>query len=139
VSSSYITLNISSENNQTPYKTGSAPNWVSLIKMLRKKYPTLNIVILGDSNETGFNQYLDDLDKSVISLIGKTTIQDALNILSRSVFFIGLDIGTMQMAIACNIPTFTIWGGSNPELYSYSFFDKKRYRVIKTFIKLPTM
>ncbi len=120
--SKYIVIQASSANNQAPYKNWPFKNWLHLFKHLS----STTIVLLGDHTETHLNNTINTSDfPNVISLIGKTTLNDVMEIIYHSTYYIGLDSGLMHIAVALNKPTFTIWGASNPKLYGYDWKGKK--------------
>jgi len=119
----YIVVQVSSANNKAPYKNWPFNHWLELFKHLQASLPDTKIVVLGDETETELNDRLKNT--GVISLIGKTTLSEVMNIISRSQLYVGLDSGLMHMAVALNKPTFTIWGASNPMLYGYEWMGDK--------------
>ena len=122
----YIVIQASSANNKAPYKNWDIEKWLELFKYLQIKSPSSTLVFLGDNTEIHLNEKINTANyPNVISLIGKTTLNDAMEIIYQSQFYIGLDSGLMHMAIALNKPTFTIWGASNPTLYGYEWLGAK--------------
>ena len=120
--SNYIVIQASSANNNAPYKNWAFQNWLHLFKHLS----STTIVLLGDHTETHLNEAINTSDfPNVISLIGKTTLNDVMEIIYHSNYYIGLDSGLMHIAVALNKPTFTIWGASNPKLYGYDWMGTK--------------
>lgn len=127
----YIVVQASSANNNAPFKNWPFENWLQLFKHLSNR----NIVILGDNTETHLNNTLNSNNyPNVISLIGKTNLNEVMEIIYHSKFYIGLDSGLMHIAVALNKPTFTIWGASNPKLYGYDWMGE-RHKVIS--LNLP--
>jgi heptosyltransferase-2 len=122
LSNSYAVLQISAANYAAPYKNWPIDNWITLLKHLQMEYPNLQLVLLGDKNETHLNEKLKSIDFSnCISLIGKTNLNDLVELIHNSKFYLGLDSGLMHLAMAFNKPTFTIWGASNKILYGYEW------------------
>ncbi len=131
----YLILQSSSGNNQTPYKNWDAYNWISLLQYLAEKLPAFKIVILGDTHEMAINPLIDEAKlKNVFSLIGKTSIEEAVSISAKAAFYIGLDSVFMHLAFALNKPTFSIWGASNPQLYGYPWKDEKKHAVVSQYL-----
>lgn len=127
----YIVVQASSANNNAPFKNWPFENWLQLFKHLSNR----NIVLLGDNTETHLNNTLNSNNyPNVISLIGKTNLNEVMEIIYHSKFYIGLDSGLMHIAVALNKPTFTIWGASNPKLYGYDWMGE-RHKVIS--LNLP--
>lgn len=122
----YIVIQASSANNNAPYKNWPFENWLELFKHIQSSYPNTTLVLLGDNTESYLNEKITTSNHSnVVSLIGKTTLSDVMEIMYHSKFYIGLDSGLMHMAAALNKPTFTIWGASNPKLYGYDWMGSK--------------
>jgi ADP-heptose:LPS heptosyltransferase len=127
----YIVIQASSANNNAPYKNWAFENWLELFKHLQATLPNTTLVLLGDNSEL----YLKEKIKSsaypnVLSLIGRTTLSEVMEIICHAQFYIGLDSGLMHIAAALNKPTFTIWGASNPVLYGYEWMDAKKHKVV---------
>ncbi len=130
LSKNYIAIQVSSANNKAPYKNWAFENWLQLFKYLEKTSPNTQLVILGDKTEVQLNEKLNSIkNTNVVSLIGKTSLNEVMEIIYHSQFYIGLDSGLMHAAVALNKPTFTIWGASNPTVYSYGWLGNK-HRVV---------
>ncbi len=120
--SNYIVVQASSANNKAPFKNWPFENWLHLFKHLS----STTIVLLGDTSETHLNNAINSKDfPNAISLIGKTSLSEVMEIMNYSNYYIGLDSGLMHIAVALNKPTFTIWGASNPTLYGYEWLGAK--------------
>lgn len=131
----YITIQISSANNKAPYKNWPLENWIKLFVHIQEVLPDTALVILGDETELSLNKKINiNEKKNLISLIGETSLTDVMDIIHRSMLYIGLDSGLMHMAVALNKPTFTIWGASNPKLYGYEWMGEK-HKVVS--LNLP--
>lgn len=124
LSKNYISIQVSSANNSAPYKNWALENWLNLFTYLQNTMPDTQLVALGDKTEVQLSEKLAE-HKNIISLIGKTTLNEVMEIIERSQFYIGLDSGLMHIAVALNKPTFTIWGASNPTLYGYEWMGNK--------------
>lgn len=126
----YIVIQVSSANDKAPYKNFAIEKWLQLFKHLQTTSPKTTLVLLGDDTELYLNEKINASNHpNIISLIGKTTLNDAVDIIYHSQFYIGLDSGLMHIAAALNKPTFTIWGASNPTLYGYEWMGVK-HKVI---------
>lgn len=122
----YIVIQASSANNKAPYKNWDFEKWLALFKHLQTTLPNTTLVLLGDNSELHLNEKIDSVNyPNVLSLIGKTTLNDTMEIIYQSQFYIGLDSGLMHIAVALNKPTFTIFGASNPILYGYEWLAPK--------------
>jgi ADP-heptose:LPS heptosyltransferase len=122
----YVVIQASSANNKAPYKNWDFEKWLALFKHLEIKSPNTTLVLLGDNTELHLNDKINSANHpNVLSLIGKTTLNDAMEIIHQSQFYIGLDSGLMHIAFALHKPTFTIWGASNHTLYGYEWMGDK--------------
>lgn len=130
----YITIQISSANNKAPYKNWPLENWLSFFNHIHDILPETALVILGDETELALNEKLNSSEnKNIISLIGKTSLTEVMDVIHYSQFYIGLDSGLMHIAVALNKPTFTIWGASNPTLYGYEWLGEK-HKVVSLYL-----
>ncbi|MGZ3863756.1 MAG: glycosyltransferase family 9 protein [Bacteroidia bacterium] len=131
----FVALQISAGNNKVQYKNWPVKYWIELLKLFTLNYPDKEIVLLGDENEAGLaEEIISRVKTNVVSLIGKTTIKEAMGILARSDFFIGLDGGLMHLAVALNKPSFTLWGPSNENLYGYENFNDRLHKCMHLFL-----
>jgi ADP-heptose:LPS heptosyltransferase len=122
----YIVIQVSSANNKAPYKNWEIEKWLQLFKHLNITSPKTALVLLGDDTELYLNEKINASNHpNIISLIGKTTLNEVMEIIYHSQFYIGLDSGLMHIAVTLNKPTFTVWGASNPILYGYEWMGKK--------------
>jgi len=127
-----ITIQMSSGNNKTKFKDWPVDYWIDFLNRLLLKYPDFGIILLGDENEVHLgNQVLKKIKNNrLISMIGKTTLREAGDILYNSDLYIGLDSGFMHLAVAYDIPTLTILGASNEQFIGYHKFNPKKHFVI---------
>ncbi len=122
----YSVIQVSSANNNAPYKNWGIEKWLKLFKHLNETLPNTTLVLLGDKTEFYLNEIVNKSNvKNSISLIGKTTLNNVMEIINTAQFYMGLDSGLMHVAVALNKPTFTIWGASNPALYGYEWMGEK--------------
>ena len=128
----FIAVQISAGNNKITYKNWPTKHWLEFLKLLLQNYPERHFVLLGDANEVELsNQITNELKGNVISLIGKTSVSEVMNVLAQAEFFIGLDGGLMHMAVALKKPTFTMWGPSSTELYGYENFNSQIHKCVR--------
>lgn len=123
--SNYIVLQPGAGNNVTPYKIWPAEKWQQLLSLIKSSFPGLGIVLLGDKNELSIGSKLEN--KNIINLTGKTSLAEVIAIIAGSKALVGTDSGLMHLAVALNKPTFTIWGASNEQLYSYRAFNSEKH------------
>ncbi len=127
-----ISVQISSGNNKTPYKNLPIEYWIALFDLLENDKLDYLFVLIGDKNETQIGEQIlaKSKNKNLISLIGKTSLTEVSNILLNSCLYIGLDSGFMHLAVAYDIPSFTILGASNENFIGYHKFNPHKHKVI---------
>jgi len=128
--SGFLALQISANHNKETYKNWPVAHWISFLKRCKTTFPALHFVLLGDISETALGEEVLRADTgNVQSLIGKTTITQAAEVIGKSSLFVGLDGGLMHIAAAQGIPTFTLWGPSNPLLYGYEQLNPRNNKI----------
>ena len=98
---------------------GEAKRWpieyfakVALEAMERK----WKVILLGSSNDQELGRSLDRLTKNkVINLIGKTTLEDVIDVMSLCNTFLSNDSGLMHVAASLGIKQVAIFGSSDPK------------------------
>jgi ADP-heptose:LPS heptosyltransferase len=128
----YIALQVSSGNPQILYKNWPLENWETFLAEIARQDDTVRFVLLGNGHDLPLAARLQQkLGKNLISLAGKTSITQAMQVLSHSRLFIGPDSGLMHLAVAYGKPTFTLWGASSEQLYGYEQFDARLHRCVR--------
>jgi ADP-heptose:LPS heptosyltransferase len=91
-------------------------------------YKRLNkrIVLLGGgkNDEQKATELLQNMDATVTSLVGKTTLLESAYVIQQSAGIITSDTGLMHIASAFDIPIHTLWGNTHPALGMYAFRPK---------------
>ena len=81
-----------------------------------KKSKAWQIALLGSKSDEPMGQKIQKLTKnSCINLIGKTSILEALNVLSFATLVISNDSGLMHLSAAIGRPLIALYGSSSPE------------------------
>lgn len=81
-----------------------------------KKSKNWQIVLLGSQSDKSMGVKIQKLTKNAcIDLIGKTSLIEALNILSSATLVISNDSGLMHLTAALNRPLIALYGSSSPE------------------------
>lgn len=128
----YYVVQVTSGNNQTPYRNWPLQNWIGVLQKLAGSYPDILFVIPGDKFEKEYKQKLTDaLPSNCEVLIGDTSIQDLFNIVSNCDGYIGQDSGIMHLAVTLQKKTLSIFGPSNESLYNYHVLDPANHQVIR--------
>ncbi len=105
--------------------------WRELILMLEKKY---TLVILGGPQDNTYIKRLGNLPKTVITLVGKTSINESLNIIQNAKQLIAADTGTIHMAAALETPVIGIYGPSKPEVTGPYVKDPKMAMIFSCYL-----
>ena len=115
----YIVLCPDSEYG--PAKKWPIKKWIDLANSIPKSY---QVVFVGlDSSITTAASKIGS--NNCINLIGKTSLNDAIIILSQSTCVVSNDSGLMHVAAALDRPIVGIYGSSSPEYTSSHENDKK--------------
>ncbi|MFQ5454485.1 MAG: lipopolysaccharide heptosyltransferase II [Candidatus Zixiibacteriota bacterium] len=101
-------------------------NYTELIKHIVFKY-AFKVVLLGTEDDKKVGDEISELTgtKKVKNLAGKTSIREAMAILSQAKFFIGNDSGPAHLAAAVGIPIVVLSGADDPRATSPSAVKKK--------------
>lgn len=127
----YIALQVSAGNPAVVYKDWPLNHWIDFLRKVLSQYKK-QFVLLGNQNDTALAEKLKaEFGSSIISLAGKTTLTQAMQVLSHCQLFLGQDGGLMHLATAFGKPTFTIWGPSSEKLYGYEQFDAAQHRCVR--------
>ncbi|MBP7272459.1 MAG: glycosyltransferase family 9 protein [Saprospiraceae bacterium] len=127
---SYVVIQPSSANNIYAHKNWTADGWAELFSQLKKSFANTTFVFIGEANEQQYIQAITSA-KNCINLMGKTNIQIAAQVVAGATAYIGLDTGFLHWAVLCNIPTFSLWGGTNPLEYGYKTLNSSKHYIIK--------
>ncbi len=129
----YIVVQVAAANNSVDYKNWSIENWSVLLRKISNWQPHLNILLTGDENEIGLGEKLIQANiANLHSLIGKTSLMELASLLKHANMYLGLDSGSMHLAVMLGTPTLTIWGPTDPVTLGYQVFDSKKHMDIST-------
>ncbi len=122
---------ISAANNQADYKNWQVEKWEWLFGNILDAHPDLRIVLIGDKNEINICQKIkSNKDGGIMSLAGKTNLEDLTMLLKNAKMYLGLDSGPMHLAAMLGTPTLTIWGPSDPKTIGYEILNPKIHKDI---------
>lgn len=88
-------------------------HWNKLVRLIKWHYPDYKVIQLGTSHTA---REIDGIDES---LIDKTTITEAFDILSKSSLHIDGDSGLIHAANRMQVPSIVLWGPTPLDFYSY--------------------
>lgn len=99
-------------------------NIVSVIKLLQNY--KIKILLFGGKQEIPLMNYAQkyiDKCENVISLVGKTTIQESIALSSLCQCVVGVDTGMQHIASAVGTKTISIFGPTNPDTHGPNSFN----------------
>ncbi|MEW5821248.1 MAG: lipopolysaccharide heptosyltransferase II [Cyanobacteriota bacterium] len=104
-------------SSTNPNKMWSDKSFADTIEELTNNFNCQIFFIGTKSDEAIYNRIKSkitvDLNHSIISIFGKTSVLESLEIIKRMSLVIGIDSGMMHMAASVNIPTISIFGPMN--------------------------
>ena len=119
ISGAYVVIQLVAGDQVSCGKNWPITHWSKLLLDLSKCLPHLSWIIIGGPAEVGVENELPRGQKNIISLIGKTKINEAIELVRQSNFYLGLDSGMMHIAAALGVPTISLWGPSASRYYGY--------------------
>jgi len=127
----YVVVQICAANNEVDYKNWPLEYWAWFLSKLACEFPHLRIVLVGDKNEMEKGVQLQKMtEANMISRIGKTTLTELAALVRGAKMYLGLDSGTMHLAAMMGVPTFTIWGPTDPGTLGYQVVDEQLHRDV---------
>lgn len=97
-----------------PAKKWFPERFAEVADKLAEKFSVQTIVMGGKSDEETIREVVKLASSKLINLAGRTTLQEAIYLISQCRIFISNDSGLMHIAGALNIPTVAIFGSTNP-------------------------
>jgi heptosyltransferase-2 len=98
---------------------GAAKRWspekfAEVADKLNEKFYTQGIILGGKSDGETANEVQKMARVELINLAGKTSLLEAIYLISQCRLFLSNDSGLMHIAGALNVPTVAIFGSTNP-------------------------
>ena len=91
-------------------------HYVSLIEELQKRWGLACLLIGSDREKKFANEIIARVPaKSIIDLVGKTSISDLPAVFSSVRLAVGSDSGPMHIAAAVGTPVISLWGSTSPK------------------------
>ncbi len=120
-----IAVQLSCGNNKTPYKQWPTEKWTSVIRYVLDLH--YKVILLGDQNELHAAKTISSKinHQNLKNKVGRTTLPEFFDYIQQSILCIGQDSSAMHMAAVLDVPSLTIWGGSNPKRYGYARLSPK--------------
>lgn len=118
-SKKYIVINPNASDLRIE-RRWDAQKFSDLIKRISEKYPSLEIILIGNKNE---KKYVDEIinsvnNKSVISLAGETSIEELIAIIENAEVLITNDTGPLHLAFATKTKVVALFGPCSPAQYA---------------------
>lgn len=96
-------------------KRWSAENFSRIAILLKKDLGLKSVIIGTKADEETALEIVSASEGSAVSLAGKTSLRQLIDIISNSSVVISTDSGPMHIASALNKPVFAIFGATSPE------------------------
>lgn len=125
----YICIQISSAHGDYNAKTWNPKNFKELIRKILYKYNDFQVVILGDKHDTNYYQDEKINSKNLINLIGKTDLNELLNVIYYSSAVIACDSSIGHLANALKVNLISLFG---PTDYTRTVPKGENTKVIYT-------
>ncbi|HNW97934.1 MAG TPA: glycosyltransferase family 9 protein [Bacteroidales bacterium] len=118
-SKKYIVINPNASDLRIE-RRWDAQKFSDLIKRISEKYPSLEIILIGNKNE---KKYVDEIinsvnNKSVISLAGETSVEELIAIIENAEILITNDTGPLHLAFATKTKVVALFGPCSPAQYA---------------------
>jgi lipopolysaccharide heptosyltransferase II len=112
-------------------KHWTASKFVELADKIIKDY-NAKILILGDESERYIaDTIVKETSEELIDLVGKTSLEELISIISNIDILIANDGGTLHIAVALGKKTISFFGPVDPKVYGPYPPDEKRHIVLK--------
>ncbi len=98
-----------------PAKRWFSERFAALSDKLYNSFPYQGILFGGKDDEFTAEEVRRQSNANLMNLAGRTTLREAIYLISQCSLFISNDSGLMHIAGALNIPTVAIFGSTNPE------------------------
>lgn len=102
---------------QWQYKEWSREGWHTLIRFLNRHH--LHIVLTGSQHERRYlDNLLEGLDIAASNLAGQRSLAEITELISKASLFVGPDTGITHLAAATGVPTFALFGPTDPKKWA---------------------
>jgi ADP-heptose:LPS heptosyltransferase len=119
----------------SPERCWPTSYFADLANRLLADHPERQIVLMGIQSESplaqAFSEKLDpQFAQQVVSMIGKTTVRDAFDLVAGLDLLVTGDTGPLHLAIALRVPTASLFVTAEPE-FTGPYQDPHLHRVIR--------
>jgi len=101
-----------------PIRSLPAHRWKKILKYININFPNITIVITGSKKDSGLAEQLIEGNRA-ISLAGKTSFPELVDIIKNSTVFLGVDTGITHLASVLKKKVILIGNLSNPTWLPY--------------------
>lgn len=131
IANPYITIQPGAGNNKTQWKIWPYQFWLEMIKKVVIDHPNIHVLVLGDENDEWMKSGFASIGDRVLILFNKTKIESLPGLLKESLLHIGGDSGLLHIAGVVGIPTLTICGGSDEDLFGWHKINSEKHHLIQ--------
>lgn len=89
------------------------PSTDTLIGILTERYGKV-FILGGGTHEKSFAEGMEKRHKNVVSVIGRLTVDDELDLISNLDVVVTMDSASMHIASSANVPVVSVWGATHP-------------------------
>lgn len=102
--------------NKVALRSWPIHHWRKLLILLTESIPNIQVVLVGEYNETSYvNEIVYGLH-GILNLCGRTSLIELMKIISKARFVVSTDTGPSHLAAALGSPLISIFGPTNPVL-----------------------
>ena len=104
---------------------------ITLINLINLNYPDYHIILIGSTAEKNYVEGIVsacDKQEKIISLAGKTSIQQLIGVIQQASLLITNDTGPMHIGFATKTKTLALFGPCSPNQYG---FNKNCFPIYK--------
>ena len=128
--SRFVAVQLSAGSGAASFKNWPAEQWISLLKAIREKHPTFELLLLGEAAESAPAEVVLAANiPGIRSLVGQTDLYDLISIIEQCSLFIGPDSALMHLAAVLDKPSFTLWGATDFKVFGYQAIAPEKHRV----------
>ena len=127
----YFTLQPGSGGNAAPWKNLPTEIWAGVAERLLETEPDARLILLGDDSETGMSDAFPEHPR-IEAAFGTLDLRDLPALIDGAEMHLGGDSFLMHLAGCVQTPTFTVWGGSDPNMYGWNRFAPARHGMAYT-------
>lgn len=119
--STYIVINANASDLRIE-RRWPGENVISLISIIRKRFPEISIILIGANNEKPwvdsiYNSLSPDVNDKVYNTAGSFTLPELFALLNEARLIITNDTGPMHISFALRKPTICLFGPASPTQY----------------------